>query len=340
MNWHNLVDLLKGHKTYLQTHNFPDPDALASAFGIQQFLKKYGVETTICYEGSIDKISSKRMITEFGIEVVNYEDITDMREEDYIVLIDGQKYNANFTDLPGDEVACIDHHPTFIDCEYKYSDIRLVGACSSLVAEYFVKSHTPIDENTASALMYGLRVDTASLTRGVTDLDIEMFSYLYKHADNNKIMKFYINAMEMSDLKAYGAAIENIYVVDEVGFAHIPFSCNDALIAMISDFILSLNEVGVCVVYADRDGGYKLSVRSIRDEIHAGKLTADALQGIGSGGGHAAMAGGVIYPEYAETLFDKIEEKVKNRFMEIIGQGCEMVRPNPLGLSEKCGRKM
>lgn len=331
MNWYNLVDLLRGHKTYLQTHNFPDPDALASAFGMQQFLKQHGVETTICYEGSIDKLSTKRMLTEFGIEAVNYEDITDMLEEDYIVTIDGQKYNANFTDLPGDEVACIDHHPTFIECEYKYSDIRIAGSCSSLVAEYFVKSRTPMDENTASALMYGLRVDTASLTRGVTELDIEMFSYLYRHADNDKIMKLYINTLEMSDLKAYGAAIENIEVENAAGFAHIPFSCNDALIATVSDFILSLNEVNVCVVYADRDGGYKLSVRSLVDEVHAGKLTADALEDIGSGGGHAAMAGGVIYPAFAQTLFDKdkIEEMIKERFLEVIKNGCEMVRPNP-----------
>lgn len=328
MNWQKLIELLKGHKTYLQTHNFPDPDALSSAFGMKQFLKQHGVETTICYEGTIDKLSTKRMLTEFGIEAVNYEDITDMQEDDYIVLIDGQKYNANFTDLPGDEVACIDHHPTFIECEYKYSDIRIAGACASLVTEYFIKSGTPLDENTASALMYGLRLDTASLTRGVTELDIEMFGYLYKHADNDKITKFYINTMEMSDLKAYGAAIENICVENEVGFAHIPFSCNDALIAMVSDFILSLNEVNVCVAYADRDGGYKLSVRSIKDEVHAGKLTADALQDIGSGGGHAGMAGGVIYQEQAEKLLGKIEETVKNRFLDVIRNGCEMVRSN------------
>ncbi|MBQ3583850.1 MAG: DHH family phosphoesterase [Lachnospiraceae bacterium] len=331
MNWYQLIQLLKGHKTYLQTHNFPDPDALASAFGMQQFLKKHGIETTICYEGSIDKLSTKRMITEFGMEVFPYSEVeNEMQEEDYIVTIDGQKYNANFTDLPGDEVACIDHHPTYVECEYKYSDIRIVGACSSLVAEYFVKSRTPIDENTASALMYGLRMDTASLTRGVTELDIEMFSYLYRYADNNKIMKFYINTMEMSDLKAYGAAIENIFVVDGVGFAHIPFSCNDALIAMISDFILSLNEVGVCVIYADRDGGYKLSVRSLRDEIHAGKLTADALEGIGNGGGHAAMAGGVIYPNACETILNNIEEIVQGRFLNVIKNGCEMVRETPV----------
>lgn len=327
MNWKDLVELLKGHKTYIQTHNFPDPDALGSAYGLQQFLKYHGVETSLCYDGSISTLSARKMIEEFEIEVTNAADLPEMKEEDYIVLVDGQKYNANFTDLIGDEVACIDHHPTFVECEYKYSDIRLVGACSSLIAEYYYKSNTPIEEKAASALMYGLRMDTASLTRGVTQLDIDMFSYLYKYTDNDKITMLYINTMEMDDLKAYGAAIENIKVVESIGFAHIPFECNDALIAMISDFILSLNEVSACVVYANREGGYKISVRSVSEHIHSGKLIADALEGIGNGGGHAAMAGGVIYKEKAEDIRENIEEVVKDRFLAVIRSGnCENVR--------------
>lgn len=326
MEWSNLVELLQGHKTYLQTHNFPDPDALASAYGMQQFLKKHGVETQLCYDGNIEKLSTKRMISEFDIEIYPASVLTDMKEEDYIVTIDGQKYNANFTDLIGDEVACIDHHPTYIECEYKYADIRIVGACSSIVAEYYCKSGTPMDENVATALLYGLRMDTASITRGVTELDIEMFSYLYKHADNNKIMKFYINTMEMSDLKAYGAAIENIHIIDNVGFAHIPFNCNDALIAMISDFILSLNEIALSVIYADRDGGYKFSVRSTIEDVHAGKMTSDALEEIGSGGGHAAMAGGVLFPDKMNLLQGNIEGIIEKRFMDALRNGSSFVR--------------
>lgn len=326
MAFNDLVKLLKGHKTYLQTHNFPDPDAIASAFGMQQLLKKYGIETTLCYCGTIDKISTKKMLTEFGIDIKEYSQITDMKEEDYIVTIDGQKYNSNFTDLPGDEVACIDHHPTFIDCTYKYSDIRIVGSCATLVTEYYYDSNTPIEENVASALMYGLRMDTASLSRGITDLDIDMFSYLYQYADNDKISRFYINNMEMSDLKAYGAAIENISVINEIGFAHIPFDCNDGLIAMISDFILSLNEVNICIVYANRNNGFKLSVRSISENIHAGKLTSEALKGIGDGGGHSFMAGGVIFGDIDDNIRENIEAEVQNRFLKVINEGCSNVR--------------
>ena len=61
MNPLQLVELLRGHKNYIQTHNYPDPDAVASAFGLQYFLRQHGVDAVICYDGTVDKLSTKKM---------------------------------------------------------------------------------------------------------------------------------------------------------------------------------------------------------------------------------------------------------------------------------------
>ena len=45
-----LVTLCQGHPVYIQTHNFPDPDAIASAYGLQKLLEIYGTESELCYE--------------------------------------------------------------------------------------------------------------------------------------------------------------------------------------------------------------------------------------------------------------------------------------------------
>ena len=79
-----------------------------------------------------------------------------------------------------------------------------------------------------------------------------------------------------------------------VGFTYIPFECPNSLVAIISDFILSLDVVDVAVVYSINSDGIKFSVRSEREDVDAGKLIYQALDGIGSGGGHAAMAGGFV----------------------------------------------
>ena len=41
----DLIELCGNRPVYIQTHNFPDPDAIASAFGLQRLLGIYGVES-------------------------------------------------------------------------------------------------------------------------------------------------------------------------------------------------------------------------------------------------------------------------------------------------------
>ena len=194
--WEKLVELCRNRRVFIQTHNFPDQDAVSSAFGLQYFLKQYGIDAILCYAGKIEKLNTKRMLSVFDIDMMYIDDITDMTQEDYIITVDAQKYNANISIFPGHEIACIDHHPTFIDYEYEYKDVRICGACASIVAKFYEDSEIPIPENVASALLYGIKVDTAELSRGVADLDIDMFYMLYKLANLQKIASLYSNAME------------------------------------------------------------------------------------------------------------------------------------------------
>lgn len=315
MNPQELVELLRGHRVFIQTHNFPDPDGIASAFGLQYFLKVNNIESEICYDGKIDKISTKKMFDVFGIFAKSKDEIDDMTKEDYIVVVDAQKLNSNLTDFIGDEVACIDHHPTFKECQYRYKDVRIVGACSTIIADYFRQTDTYLPANIAAALAYGIKMDTADFTRGAYPFDAEVFSYVFEKSDPHLINDMYMNVMELSDLKAYGAAIDNIRLHDEVGFAKIPFDCPDALIAIISDFILSLDVVTVSVVYSMRADGIKFSVRSEIKEVDAGKMIACALDGVGNGGGHIGMAGGFIQKDNISELGEDIDDNIRTRFM-------------------------
>ena len=317
MDLAKLVDILKGGRVFIQMHNYPDPDAIASAFGLQKLLEKFGIEPVICYDGAAEKLTAIAMLSNFSINIVHCHDITDMVESDKIVAIDAQKHNSNLTDLVGDEVACIDHHPTMFECEYQYKDVRIVGACASIIAEYYFANGILPDKNIASALVYGIKMDTADFSRGVTQFDVDMYARLFKYADNDLLDRMKLNTMEFADLKAYGSAIENIKVYDNVGFAFIPFECPDALIAMISDFILALDIIEFSVVYAVRGTGYKFSVRSERPELHAGKIISMALAGCGSGGGHARMAGG--FAEGSKLASDGlISDKVRSLFDKAI----------------------
>ena len=312
-----LVKLCQGHRVYIQTHNFPDPDAISSAYGLKKLLEAYGVESKLCYDGRIDKLSASKLLNAFQMQIYPYADLLkEMKEDDYIICVDTQKHGGNVTDFVGDEVACIDHHPTFVPMEYKYQDIRITGACATLIAEYYAKMGHEPDQDTATALLYGLKMDTLQFSRGVTELDIEMFRFLFPFCDHEKLARLERNNMEFDDLRAYGAAIESIELYDKTGFSCIPFSCPDALIAILADFILALVEVEVAVVFSYREDGIKLSVRSEDPKIHAGNLLHQALLDLGNGGGHAAMAGGFIRQDKVAGLGNYPRDAIRNLFLK------------------------
>lgn len=315
-----LVSVLKGHTVFIQTHNFPDPDAISSAFGLQQFLSGYGIETSLCYDGRIDRLSAKKMLDAFGITMFSKMELSHMKESDYIVLIDSQKKNSNVTDFIGKEVACIDHHPTFFPHKYKYSDIRITGSCAAIIASYYHDTNTPISPKCAAALSYGIKMDTADFTRGATQLDTDMLAFLFPRADWNLVTCMYSNTMEFDDLRAYGAAIQNIQIFDRTGFAYIPFNCSPALIAIISDFILSLDVVDIAIVYAMQKDGIRFSLRNEERYIHAGTLISLTLDGLGSGGGHPSMAGGIIPKNKLYLLGENLHNTIHNLFLNSIAE--------------------
>lgn len=320
MNPLNLIDILKNHTVYIQTHNFPDPDAISAAFGLQQFLAYYEISATLCYDGKIDRLSAKKMLETFEITMYSKDNLPFMTEQDFIVLIDSQKKNSNVTDLIGDEIACIDHHPIFFSYDYIYQDIQAVGSCASMIASYYQRTNTPITPICAAALAYGIKMDTADFTRGTTALDTEMFSFLFPRSDWKLVTDMYRNTMEFNDLQAYGAAIQNIQIFDGTGFAYIPFNCAQALIAIISDFILSLDVVNIAIIYAMQTDGIRFSIRCEQNSPHAGNLIAKALCSLGSGGGYPSMAGGMIPSSNIHLLGEDIHLSIQRIFLNAIAE--------------------
>ena len=314
-----LLDCIFTEHVYIQTHNFPDPDAISSAFGMSALLRTRGIESTICYYGKIDKYSTKKMIEKLGIDIVSLDDIDDMDESDEVILVDSQAGEANVKDISGNHIICIDHHPTTESVNYRFSDIRpKVGACASIVAGYFVVNNIKMDKDVATALMYGLKVDTNNLSRGVSNTDLNMFYTLYNLADMELINSLESSTLEFEDLAAYANAIKSIKVYDNVSFANTGNHCPEPLIASISDFMMLIAGVHVCVVYSIKVDGIKISVRSDSPELDAGKLTNEALLGFGSGGGHMSMAGGFVPFTETHEKIGEITEHIENSFIDTV----------------------
>lgn len=294
-NINDLISVLKKEKKiYIQTHNFPDHDAVASAFGLQEFFKKFGIISFIIYEGEIQRDSLKTMIKKLNIDI-KHNSKYNITEEDKIVIVDGCKGNKNVTDLIGDEVGVIDHHNVKEQEDVAFHDIRSdYGACSSIIFDYFHENDFKISQEIATALLIGINMDTALLTRGVSESDINAYYHLYSFANIRMINSILRNYIQQKDLQFYKYAIENVKIEREVAFCCFANGCNQNLMGIIGDFLLALKEVDFVILCAKNDNRINFSIRSERNEWDASKVIQESLKGIGFGGGHSDMAGGII----------------------------------------------
>ncbi len=291
----NLLSILSDTKTvYIQTHNFPDHDAVASAFALQSFLHAAGKDGRIIYEGDIQRDSLKRMISELGIDIRPAGSYP-LTAEDKIVVVDGCKGNKNVTDLIGDEVGVIDHHQVSAPEDVPFVDIRPdYGACCTILHEYLSAQSAPISQRTATAMLIGINMDTALLTRSVSRADLMAYTDLYGRADVSLVNSILINFIQTKDLNFYRTALDRVRISGTLAFCYFPEGCNQNLMGILGDFFMSVQEIDFVALCAKNEGKINLSVRSENLKWNASMIIQEVVSGLGFGGGHSDRAGGIV----------------------------------------------
>lgn len=276
----------------LQTHDYPDPDAIASAYGLSMLVAELGGTAVICHTGSITRAITQEMISVLQIPILPA--VLAPGRENAILVVDGRIKNDNVTKFPGRYIGEIDHHPGEIAPDGDaYHDVRPhYGSTSSIVGEYWRDLALPIPQSVATALAIGLNTDTQRLLRGVTAEDIEIYAWLFRHADREYLQYVLNNNIERADFAWFSKAIANLEVRDRFGMTDLGEMDNPALLAIICDFLLTAREINVMLAVARTGGRVLLSMRSESSQHAADRIVQYVTTGIGSGGGHRSMAAG------------------------------------------------
>lgn len=302
--------LREGPPVYIQTHNFPDHDAVASAFALQTLFAIHDIPATIVYDGDIERDSLRQFADDMEIEL-HPADQVPMHPEDRVVIVDGCKGNKNVTDLIGDEVAVIDHHQVVSPEDVEYSDIRSdYGACVSVIADYFRELGIDIPHDVATAAMVGINFDTSQLTRGVHEADLETYFEAYKVASVTYVHYIVRNTLKIADLDYYRKLLEGVRFSGRIAYGYFPGGCPQNLMGVLGDFLLTLDESEFVVLCARNEGRVNVSLRNENADWDASVVVRQLLDGVGFGGGHAHMAGGVV-PDAAnfdaESVLPRVE---------------------------------
>ncbi len=262
-----LRDFLAYDNIVIQCHDNPDADAVASGFGVYQYLKNNGKKVRFVYGGKylIQKSNLVMMVTELNIPI---EHVTGLDMPSLLVTVDCQYGQGNVTRFDAKTVAVIDHHQISGELP-KWNIVRSnLGACASLVYDLLLAENVDVnaDKRLATALYYGLMTDTSNFAEIFHPLDRDLRDDAV--IDRSLVTRFKNANLSLAELEIAGLALigydyheTHHYAVAEAQ------PCDPNLLGIISDLMLEVDKVDVCIVYSVLPFGVKFSVRSCIKEI-------------------------------------------------------------------------
>jgi nanoRNase/pAp phosphatase (c-di-AMP/oligoRNAs hydrolase) len=306
------------------SHDNPDPDAIASAVALVRLAERFGVPATACYYGDISHQENRALVNLLNLDLRQLSPGDDLSEFGGYALVDHARPGIN-DGLPESVYpdVVVDHHPPRAPVEARFADLRsAVGATSTLLTTYLTALGLPLDATIATALLYGIRVDTDDFSREVAVEDFEAAATLWPHVDLAILEKVESPRIGGETIDVLARAIQRREMQDGVLVTYVgEIGRRDAL-SQAADRLLSMEGVGTSLVCGRSGGTAFVSARSRARDIDLGETLRTAYDRIGSAGGHADMAGaqiplGIIGEvDDATTLDEAIQDVVTDRFFE------------------------
>ncbi|MDR2738576.1 MAG: DHH family phosphoesterase [Treponema sp.] len=291
------ADLPK-RRVVIQTHNFPDHDAMASAFALSQLLERFGFSPKLLYRGIIRSYSLWSMVSELTIPITRVADTVSKEWRNIpCIVVDGNPTNANARQITDNLFGVIDHHGDSETPDCPFVDIRTsYGSCSSIIENYWHEVALSPDKATATALLMGIQMDTDFLSRRVHKADLDALHRIFFIADWEYGSRTVKTALSKKDLNSLQLAIANARIQDGFFFTVITEEITQEGISILADFFLRLREVSIAVLVENKGETRPVSVRSHLTGVSAARVIRTALKDIGEGGGHDYLAGGLLFP--------------------------------------------
>ncbi|MEF8831103.1 MAG: bifunctional oligoribonuclease/PAP phosphatase NrnA [Halobacteriales archaeon] len=309
-------------------HDNPDPDAIGSAVALSALAERTGLAATPCYFGDINHQENRAMVNLLDLELRNFDSPSGIEAFGSVAFVDHSRPGVN-DQLPPETTVdvVVDHHPPQGPVEADFVDLRQdVGATSSILGDYYRRLEATPGTAVATALLFGVRIDTDDFVREARPLDFEVAASLVPDADPEVLDRIENPRVSADTLETIAAAVRNRRVEESVLASYVgDLSDRDAL-AQAADLLLGMAGIETTLVFGTRDDTVYVSARARGGSRDLGVTLRTAFGQIGSAGGHAEMAGAQIpigalsslpTPE-GMTRDDVLRTVVAERFLETI----------------------
>ena len=326
-----LLEMLSGKSTMLIViQDIPDPDAIAAAVALRELANRTaGVACSLVHGGTIGRAENRALVSYLKLRI-RHPDHVDLDKFDLIAMVDTQPGTGNNC-LPSDTLPdiVIDHHTIRPETRsVEFTDIRSkYGATSTILLEYLLAARVMPTKPIATALMYGIRSDTQDLGREARSADINAIEVLYPSA--NKRMLGHIQRGRVPDeyYQMLVDALKRATIFGDVVVSFLGEVENPDMMAELADLLLRHEECTWSLCCGFVNGCAVLSIRKSANRARADKVMAQVVSRIGTGGGHAAMAGGRIpIKDNTNQGRGKLIGTITSRFLKAVGADPEVHR--------------
>jgi nanoRNase/pAp phosphatase (c-di-AMP/oligoRNAs hydrolase) len=347
-----ITDTLKRHsgeRHLIVIHEFPDPDANASAYTHRLMSAAYGIETDIIYSGKISHRQNVALVRLLGIELTAYEPSFSFAQYQGSVFVDNQGTTVNeivsaLKDAGVPVLIVVDHHESQELLTPEFSDIRRVGATATIYASYLEQGPFSLDGShkdhvvAGTALMHGLLTDTGGFIRADAE-DFRAAGYLSRFRDPDLLTQIMSQARPKQVMEIIRRAVGDRVIVENVSIAGIGYlraEDRDA-IPQASEFLMTEENIHTAIVYGIMKEGDQSE--SLIGSMRTSKITFDPDEfikdvfgknkdGLYYGGGKTS-AGGFSIPigfltgdpdeKFHQMKWEVFDAQVKHKLLTKLG---------------------
>lgn len=292
------LEAVKGFESIvILTHSYPDPDAMASSWGLKTLIEKAIRIPCRVIAGGALLHSENIKFAEMLCPPLELVDALHLKNNDKIVFVDCQPTSGNhlLKNMSSEAAAVIDHHPhTKKKYRSLYRDVRPRSAsCATIVADYLREQSMRLDTKLATALFMGASTDIAKQPI-LTSADQRAARYIAKDVDFNLVLAIQNVPYPRSLYRRLSDALQLVKVIGDTAVCFEAAVDSPAAMAVLADFIARCEGLNALLITAIINDNYFITVRSKKPDRHAGELAEALTAGFGSGGGHAERAAGNI----------------------------------------------
>lgn len=344
----------RGEKHIIIIQDFPDPDALSSAWAFQLIAQKYEIDTDIVYAGVLSHQENITLVRLTGLPAKRWEsqdlETLDLSIYQGCVLVDSQGNNSQFTPyihkarLP--IIVLVDHHSEQGDIKAEFIDRRPhVRATATIFTQYIQKGLLELKNSNskhvkcATALMHGIRTDTGQLLHAQEE-DFLASAYLSRYYDPQLFTTIMQSARSRRAMDVIEKALKNRKVKNNFSFSgvgYLRYDDRDA-IPQAADFLVTEENVHTAVVYGivhDEDEAIEVVIGSLRTDkitLDPDEFIKEALGKDSKGhffGGGRYLAGGFEIPigflggfndhlEYAKMKWEVFDLQIQQKLLRLV----------------------